>query len=78
MLQNTDGEREVRDAGSVVNMLQSDLNVVEVIESLGNWVAEFDYSRLSSQVSSLSGYQAGMFDGEDAVWVVQFLVSLPW
>ena len=47
-------------------------------ESLGNWVAEFDYSRLSSQVSSLSGYQAGMFDGEDAVWVVQFLVLLPW
>ena len=31
---NTEGEREVRDAGSVVNMLQSDLNLVEVIEIL--------------------------------------------
>jgi len=28
----TEGEREARDAGSVVNMLQSDLNLVEVIE----------------------------------------------
>ena len=30
----TEGEREARDAGSVVNMLQSDLNLVEVIEIL--------------------------------------------
>ena len=40
-------------------------------ESLGNSVAELDYLRLSCQVSSQSGYQAGVFDGEDAV-------SLPW
>ena len=35
-----------------------------VTESLGNSVAEFEYLRLSCQVSSWSRYQAGMADGE--------------